>query len=220
VQFISISLSLISLPLLEQKYTSFTRQLNIYGFRSTKSGSYFHPYFQRGKKDLLSQVVRVPVKSLATKQSKNKRVNGREPSNRPITTFNWNIPMPISSDSVPGTLQYSYYPPFFPAPMPVPCYTAYGHIPHFPPQPQYIPEQQYYYPSHSTTLPSFLSSSSNDKDFAFNHGESHHFSSSSSSSPSFDMSSSSFSPGNDTYQFYQNVQDILSSPSFDDSELA
>ena len=51
------------------KFTSFQRQLNLYGFkRITKgedSGAYFHPKFQRGRKDLLNEIKRIPNKSLA-----------------------------------------------------------------------------------------------------------------------------------------------------------
>lgn len=51
------------------KLTSFQRQLNLYGFkRITKGddlGAYFHPKFQRGRKDLLTDIRRVPNKSLA-----------------------------------------------------------------------------------------------------------------------------------------------------------
>ena len=50
------------------KLTSFQRQLNLYGFkRITKGedlGAYFHPKFQRGRKDLLNDIRRVPNKSL------------------------------------------------------------------------------------------------------------------------------------------------------------
>ena len=50
------------------KLTSFQRQLNLYGFkRITKGedlGAYFHPKFQRGRKDLLNDIRRIPNKSL------------------------------------------------------------------------------------------------------------------------------------------------------------
>lgn len=46
--------------------TSFQRQLNLYGFRRlTKGddqGAYFHPKFQRGRKDLLNDIRRLPGK--------------------------------------------------------------------------------------------------------------------------------------------------------------
>lgn len=72
LNFQSINYLLFSL---ERKFTSFTRQLNIYGFRRVRLGlksslSYFHPYFQRGRKDLLFKVVRVPVKSAVFSDSK------------------------------------------------------------------------------------------------------------------------------------------------------
>jgi len=50
------------------KLTSFQRQLNLYGFkRITKGedlGAYFHPKFQRGRKDMLNDIRRIPNKSL------------------------------------------------------------------------------------------------------------------------------------------------------------
>lgn len=46
--------------------TSFQRQLNLYGFRRLSKGEdqgcYFHPKFQRNRKDLLSEIKRLPVK--------------------------------------------------------------------------------------------------------------------------------------------------------------
>lgn len=48
------------------KLTSFQRQLNLYGFRRlTKGedqGAYFHPKFQRGRKDLIPEIKRLPPK--------------------------------------------------------------------------------------------------------------------------------------------------------------
>lgn len=47
--------------------TSFQRQLNLYGFRRvTKgedTGSYYHPKFQRGRRDLISEIKRLPGKA-------------------------------------------------------------------------------------------------------------------------------------------------------------
>eukprot|EP00602_Paraphysomonas_sp_CaronLab_P005441 CAMPEP_0185022768 /NCGR_PEP_ID=MMETSP1103-20130426/5463_1 /TAXON_ID=36769 /ORGANISM="Paraphysomonas bandaiensis, Strain Caron Lab Isolate" /LENGTH=316 /DNA_ID=CAMNT_0027554991 /DNA_START=83 /DNA_END=1033 /DNA_ORIENTATION=+ len=49
------------------KMASFQRQLNLYGFRRvTKgddAGSYFHPKFQKGRKDLMIEIKRLPGKS-------------------------------------------------------------------------------------------------------------------------------------------------------------
>ncbi|CAE7794609.1 HSF2 [Symbiodinium microadriaticum] len=49
------------------KMTSFQRQLNLYGFRRvTKgedTGSYYHPKFQRGRRDFISEIKRLPGKS-------------------------------------------------------------------------------------------------------------------------------------------------------------
>ena len=51
----------------DTKLTSFQRQLNLYGFRRiTKGddhGAYFHPNFQRGRKDLVANIRRLPVKA-------------------------------------------------------------------------------------------------------------------------------------------------------------
>ena len=50
----------------DTKLTSFQRQLNLYGFRRiTKGddhGAYFHPNFQRGRRDLLFNIRRLPAK--------------------------------------------------------------------------------------------------------------------------------------------------------------
>lgn len=56
---------------IESKFTSFQRQLNIYGFkkllRGDDKGSYFHPHFQRNRRELLFEMKRLPLKgSLAT----------------------------------------------------------------------------------------------------------------------------------------------------------
>jgi hypothetical protein len=52
---------------LDTKMTSFQRQLNLYGFRRvTKgedTGSYFHPKFQRDRRDLISEIKRLPGKA-------------------------------------------------------------------------------------------------------------------------------------------------------------
>eukprot|EP01031_Cornospumella_fuschlensis_P034334 gene34334-41559_t len=50
----------------QTKLTSFQRQLNLYGFRRLTKGEdqgcYFHPKFQRRRRDLLSEIKRMPIK--------------------------------------------------------------------------------------------------------------------------------------------------------------
>ena len=47
-----------------KKISSFQRQLNLYGFRRDKQqGSYFHPKFLRGRRDLIASVRRLPNKT-------------------------------------------------------------------------------------------------------------------------------------------------------------
>ena len=47
-----------------KKLSSFQRQLNLYGFRREKdSGSYSHPMFLRGRRDLLKEIKRAPNKA-------------------------------------------------------------------------------------------------------------------------------------------------------------
>jgi len=49
------------------KMTSFQRQLNLYGFRRVTKGddigSYYHPKFQKGRRDLMVEIKRLPGKS-------------------------------------------------------------------------------------------------------------------------------------------------------------
>eukprot|EP00981_Chlorochromonas_danica_P011659 scaffold4203_cov166-Ochromonas_danica.AAC.5 len=51
---------------LDTKLTSFQRQLNLYGFRRLTKGEdqgcYFHPKFQRDRKELLHEIKRLPIK--------------------------------------------------------------------------------------------------------------------------------------------------------------
>ena len=50
-----------------QKYSSFQRQLNLYGFRKVNkgpdAGAYAHKYFLRNRNELLSKVRRMPQAS-------------------------------------------------------------------------------------------------------------------------------------------------------------
>lgn len=54
---------------LDTKMTSFQRQLNLYGFRRVTKGedvgAYYHPKFQKGRRDLISEIKRLPGKSAA-----------------------------------------------------------------------------------------------------------------------------------------------------------
>lgn len=42
------------------QYTSFQRQLNLYGFRKNKSGAFEHEFFRRDRPELLTRVLRSP----------------------------------------------------------------------------------------------------------------------------------------------------------------
>jgi HSF-type DNA-binding len=47
----------------DTKLTSFQRQLNLYGFRRITKGDDHGAYFQRGRKDLVANIRRLPVKA-------------------------------------------------------------------------------------------------------------------------------------------------------------
>jgi hypothetical protein len=69
--------------------TSFQRQLNLYGFRRVTKGddvgSYYHPKFQRGRRDLIAEIKRLPGKSTTPYDDKNKSIiGGGEPTHRYI----------------------------------------------------------------------------------------------------------------------------------------
>lgn len=58
----------------QSKYTSFQRQLNLYGFsrccRGLDSGAYHHPFFLRGKQTLAKNIVRTKIKGNGHKTMK------------------------------------------------------------------------------------------------------------------------------------------------------
>lgn len=72
----------------QSKMTSFQRQLNLYGFRRISrgedAGCYFHPFFQRDKKHLLSNIKRLPPK-------------GSLPSYEQFKAMNYNYAAPAST---------------------------------------------------------------------------------------------------------------------------
>lgn len=81
------------------KMTSFQRQLNLYGFRRvTKgddAGSYFHPKFQRGRRDLVSEVKRLPGKEMPIARKNDVSTMDQRTSSR-LTQYN---KMSIHSDT-------------------------------------------------------------------------------------------------------------------------
>ncbi len=66
--------------------TSFQRQLNLYGFRRVTKGedvgSYYHPKFQKGRRDLVPEIKRLPGKS------SNPYQEDKSKSNLPLTGDN------------------------------------------------------------------------------------------------------------------------------------
>ena len=68
----------------DTKLTSFQRQLNLYGFRRiTKGddhGAYFHPNFQRGRKDLVANIRRLPVKANNSASADSQSAENEAPS--------------------------------------------------------------------------------------------------------------------------------------------
>lgn len=61
------SFNLFLFLLLDTKMTSFQRQLNLYGFRRVTKGedvgAYYHPKFQKGRRDLIAEIKRLPGKT-------------------------------------------------------------------------------------------------------------------------------------------------------------
>lgn len=77
VDFLPRYLSKAGLPK-DMQYTSFTRKLQRWGFRSNDSKSYFHKNFQRGKKHLCKQIV-CKSNVLPCKQPSMKAVSTAQP---------------------------------------------------------------------------------------------------------------------------------------------
>jgi hypothetical protein len=74
------------------KFTSFTRQLNIYGFKQIRdhgplNRSYHHPCFLRGQEELLHQLVRTPIKTTAASSAPKVVKKDKKSSKKDSATF-------------------------------------------------------------------------------------------------------------------------------------
>jgi hypothetical protein len=74
------------------------RQLNIYGFTRTVTGSYSHEYFLRGRPDLLHNIQRIPVKSRQTTPRTPVKSTPRSPRSPPMRMEPYIIDLASSSD--------------------------------------------------------------------------------------------------------------------------
>lgn len=86
------------------KLTSFQRQLNLYGFRRiTKGedqGSYYHPKFQRGKPNSVSEIRRLQGKALPNQATVSNTASGVTYGNKGvIQVFDTSIPIVLNADS-------------------------------------------------------------------------------------------------------------------------
>ena len=65
--------------IVENKFSSFTRQLNIYGYirieGGKRIGSYYHPKFLKDRDDLIPEIKRVPIKSDDAKRKRRRCAN-------------------------------------------------------------------------------------------------------------------------------------------------
>jgi len=73
----------------QTKYKSFQRQLNLWGFErvikaSAEKGSYFHPLFLRGRRDLCQEMARQKVKGEKPKQDQQYEPKGQVPVPVPV----------------------------------------------------------------------------------------------------------------------------------------
>jgi hypothetical protein len=86
------------------------RQLNIYGFTRTDSGSYYHEYFLRDRPDLLHNIQRIPVKSGHTTPRTLVKTTARSPRS-PVTQIEPHmIGFASSSDEIQSDSPYSNHP--------------------------------------------------------------------------------------------------------------
>jgi hypothetical protein len=91
---------------------SFQRQLNLYGFRRIPKGAdvgaYYHPKFQKGKRELVSEIKRIPGKSSGRRLDES-RFEPRPPLSMKLAGINsLNLtPVLISEDGI----QYLNLPP-------------------------------------------------------------------------------------------------------------
>jgi hypothetical protein len=95
---------------LEQKLTSFMRQLNIYGFTRTDSGSYSHDYFLRGRPDLLHNIQRIPVKSASRTPMRSAPRSPRSPRSPPMVMEPYILGFAPSSEDAQCCSPYSLHP--------------------------------------------------------------------------------------------------------------
>lgn len=134
------------------KMTSFQRQLNLYGFRRVTKGedvgSYYHPKFQRGRRDLVPEIKRLPGKtsayghddksktSLLPHFSPENRFNPTDgnivevmgANNRPITMSKLTMKIAGINSSDVSTLPPQITSPNVPAPVFTPAYVAENSI--------------------------------------------------------------------------------------------
>lgn len=89
------------------KMTSFQRQLNLYGFRRVTKGddvgSYYHPKFQRGRRDLIGEIKRLPGKTGAYNHLNNKASVNLSSSDR-FNPSEGNIVEVMDSNNRPQTM--------------------------------------------------------------------------------------------------------------------